>query len=487
MPITPLIGFAPDVPSNTPGAIIDCAGVVPTVRGMRGASSLVNPGYAAIPGGVVRGAANVQLLNNTRRQLAASSTDIYELSGGVWTSRSRGGGYTAGSENRFRFQQFGNVTIACNQQDILQYSTGGAFADIAGSPKARFMVANEQFIMVFATNEGTYGDDPSRWWCSAIGNYASWTPSIATQCATAQLVDIPGELRAAGILGDAIVAYKDRGIMVGTYVGAPQVWSWECVVGEWVGAVSQEALVQLKGEHVYFGSNAFWRYDGTRPQEISVPVREWFLANTDAAFRYRIQGFYDRFEGNIYWYLPGIGSAGVLNICLVYNIRTQAWGRSDRNIQFVTEYVNPGLSFSQYGTVQATFGTNQPIAFGSTYWASGVPTPAVFDSSGVLQTVTGPAGTSTLMLADVGDDVQKMQLQQLWIEYIDDPSGTPPLLQNTYRETLGGTPITGPSSAYHDGRFDVIKTARWHRNTLTHYGDFELRGTDAVMIPAGVY
>ena len=487
MPITPIIGFAPDTPPNTPGALLDCAMVVPTIRGVRGASSMVNPGYAALPGGVVRGAANVQLLNNTHRQLAATPTDIYELSGGVWTSRSRGGGYTAGAENRFRFQQYGNVTLSCNQQDILQASTGGAFADVAGAPKSRFMVVNEQFVMLFATNEGTYGDDPSRWWCAALGTYNSWTPSIATQCATAQLVDIPGELRAAGILGDSIVAYKERGVFVGTYVGAPQVWSWECVPGDWVGAQSMDALVSVNAVHYYFGSDDFWKYDGTRPQSVSTPIREWFLKYTDASFRYRIQAFYARFEGNIYWYMPGIGSAGVLNVCLVYNVRTGAWGRADRPVQAVAEYINPGLSFASYGTVQSTFGTNQPIAFGSNYWASALPTPAVFDASGVLQTLTGPSTGSTMTLADVGDDSQKMQLQKLQLEYISDPAGTPPALLNTYKETLGGTPLSGPSASYQDGRIDVIKTARWHRNILVHFADFELRGTEAVMVPDGIY
>ena len=40
---------------------------------------------------------------------------------------------------------------------------------------------------------GTYGDQPDRWWCCAIGNTSDWTPAVATQCATARLTDAPGD------------------------------------------------------------------------------------------------------------------------------------------------------------------------------------------------------------------------------------------------------------------------------------------------------
>jgi hypothetical protein len=73
----PLLGFAPDVDPTTPGVISDCNGMIPTLRGMRAASSAVKAGIPAIPGPVL-GAVAAQRLNNTRRTVYGTATGLYE-------------------------------------------------------------------------------------------------------------------------------------------------------------------------------------------------------------------------------------------------------------------------------------------------------------------------------------------------------------------------------------------------------------------------
>ena len=95
-------------------------------------------------------------LDGTRRLFAGSQTELYELSGTSWTTRSSAT-YTGSSESRWSFCQFGDTTIASNLTDAMQSSASGAFAAIAGAPKAKIVVsASNNFVVAFNTNDATY-------------------------------------------------------------------------------------------------------------------------------------------------------------------------------------------------------------------------------------------------------------------------------------------------------------------------------------------
>jgi hypothetical protein len=161
-----LTGFSPDLDPSTPGIIVDCDAIAPSIKGFVAANSLASTGQAALAG-TPTGAYATTLLDGTKRMFASTNTNIYEAAGGAWTDRSRAGLYTGGQ--RQRFCVFGNNVISTNRSEgIGQAAPGAAFTDIAGAPKASIVVSVNGFVVAFDTNDATYGDRPDGWWSSGI-------------------------------------------------------------------------------------------------------------------------------------------------------------------------------------------------------------------------------------------------------------------------------------------------------------------------------
>src|SRR5687767_9258483 len=127
-----LLGYAPDLPSFTPGVITTCSGMVPSLKGMRGAPSAQN---TALPELAVacKGASVLRKLDNSTRLIAGTAAALYESSSSSWNDVSKAAGYTLGSETRWRFAMLGDTIIAAAKTEILQSSSVGAFDNVAAN------------------------------------------------------------------------------------------------------------------------------------------------------------------------------------------------------------------------------------------------------------------------------------------------------------------------------------------------------------------
>jgi len=477
----PALGFQPDIPATTPGVFTDCTNIVPTLTGFKAAPSMTSAGYSALAD-TCRGTALITRLDNTRRFFAATPAAIYEDLGGTWTDRSRAGGYTAGGENRYRFAQFGNATLIANQVDVLQVSTDGAFADIADAPQARIIETVAGFVMALATVDADNGDQSDRWWCSGLYDHLAWTPSAATQCANGRLIDSPGEIRAGRKLGNDMVVYKEKSMYLGQYVGPPVIWQWQQVPGD-VGALSQECVVNIGTAHVFIGNDDFWMFDGTRPVSIGAPVRYWFFKNASRQYLYRTQGYYDRFNALVYWYFVSNKSAGVLDECLIYNVKTGKWGRTTRSIAAPVEYVSPGITFDDMGDVYETYDDIAGATYDSPQWFAQGQESAVFDTAGLLQLLNGPALPSSITVHDAGDDSRYSTLSRVRPRFTLSPiSGS---LQAYFKEVEGDALQVGETATLEDGKFDLMWSARWHRVQMNFTGEMEMNAYNLELTPDG--
>ena len=144
----PFSGFAPSVDPTTPGAILDCANMVPTLRGMKAAPSPVPYGNPAFPSQVF-GGATCELLTGAYRTFVGTSTDLYEVVGNTNNNVSNIPGGYVGGENRWRFAQFGNASLATNGQDPIQQSiSAGSFAPIGDVASITVDTPGANFISV---------------------------------------------------------------------------------------------------------------------------------------------------------------------------------------------------------------------------------------------------------------------------------------------------------------------------------------------------
>lgn len=464
-------GYAPDLDPTTPGILTDCANFVPTLRGYEGAPAAQSIGVDALAAACV-GAAVVNKLDDTTRLFAGTSTKLYELSGTSWTDRSRAGDYTAGTDIRWCFTQFGDVSLAVHKTDVLQYSTTGAFADLT-APKATICETVGQFVFLFDTNEATYGDSPNRWWCCAKGDYTNWVPSVPNECATGLLTSTAGPIKAGKRLGDNIVAYKENAIFVGTYGGAA-IWDFREVPGN-AGALGQYAVVNVGTAdnplHIFMGRDDFYQFDGSRPVRLGAPVRETVYTEMNRAYAYLSVALHDPVKGRIFFYYCST-NATTPDKCVVYNYRTGKWGRDNRSIEMPIQYVNPGVTYTSLGSSYSTYSDLPNVAYDSSFWTSKIQIPAVFDTAHTLKTLNGASTSSYMTTGDMGDDQMFSLLTRVNPRFITKPTSA--TMTNYYRNASGDSLSTDQTVTMSESRFDVIREARWHRLQFNYTGPVEL-------------
>ncbi len=483
----PLEGYAPDADPTIPGIFTNCDNVIPTVNGFAGAPGPLATLLPALAS-TCQGSAVATKLDATNRVFAGSGTKLYEAAASSWTDRTRasGGDYSPASDVRWRFAQYGDVSLAVNKADTLQSSSSGAFADVTGAPKASIVETALNFVFLFDTNEATYSDSTNRWWCSALGDYTDWTPDVATQCATGILTGSPGKVRAGKRFGEGIVAYKDKAMYIGVYVGPPNIWEFRQIPGE-VGALSQEAVVNIgtseDPRHIFMAQDDFYVFDGARPVPIGdARIRETVFQEVSRKYQYLAAALHNRFKSIVYFFYPSSDSV-TLDKCVVYNYRTNKWGRDNRNIQVPVDYVTADTTYADVGTLFTTYGDMPNTSYGTAFGNSGSEVPAVFDTTNTIQTLVGPSVTSSITTGDYGDDNLHMLVNRFRLRYSRNPTSA--TMTNYYKHSSGDALTTGVTTAQSNGRFDVLRSARWHRFRVDFVGDWEASAMQPAMKPDG--
>lgn len=473
--LVPLNNFAPDLDPTTPGIMVDCDNLLPTMKGWRAAPTPLGLGLPALAA-LCRGLTVARKLDGTWRMFAGTGAALYEAAGNSWVDRSKAGGYSNPAEARWRFCQFGNVTMATNRADAMQQSLSTTFADVPTAPKASIIETVNGFVMAFDTLDGTYGDRPDGWWCSALRDQANWTPAIATQAANGRLLDTPGPVRAGRRLGGDIVAYKERSMYLGRYVGPPIIWAWTLIPGE-IGALSQEAVVDIGTAHVFLGADDFYIFDGTRPASIGASLREWFFKRIDPSYQYKVQSLHDRKNAVVYWFYPVVGSGGTLTEWVAFHYKANKWGRGALSIEAASEYLNGAITYDNLGSRFATYDDLPAIAYDSPYWTASSALQSVVDSSHTLKALNGPAGAASLTTGELGDDESFTTLTKVRPRFLTAPTAAN--LTHLIHDTLSDTPSAAETSALNSGKFDALWSSRWHRLKIDTTGDMELTAMNA--------
>ena len=471
--IYPLIGYAPDIDQTTPGVITDCNAIIPTFKGLKAAPGANDGGIDALAS-TCFGAASLRDLDNSIRTFAGVATKIYEQSGSSWVDVS-GSAYNAAIDQPWRFAQFGNVALASNKGDAIQASATGNFAAISGAPKAAVIETVNQFVFALNINDGA--DKPNGYACCALGDYTDWVESVATQSISGTLDTTPGPISAGKRFGSNLVVYKAESVFLFRYAGAPTVWDIEEIPGS-VGAVSQEAVVSVgtpeHPEHIFWGKNDIYRYDGSRPIPIGSPIRETVFGELSQLYASRVKTIHDPINTLVYFFYPT--SLGTIDKCVVYNYKTDKWGRDNRTIEAAFDYVSPGISWDTIDTYYPTWDSITDVSWDSPFWTAQNVTPAVFNASHQIQTLDGISGSWYITTGDYGDNNTFSLLDRVKPKYLTANANV--TMTNYYRDDQGvslTSDITTNQSSY---RFDVLRSSRWHRFMFNGSGAMEMNAID---------
>ena len=398
------------------------------------------------------------------------------------------GGYVGSSESRWSFCQFGDTTMASNLADPMQEKKKGAsvFSAVPTAPKAKVIVsANNNFVLAFNTNEGTYGPSPDRWWCCAQNNQDDWAPNVSTGANTGRLIAGQGPITAAGTLGDYVVAYKKESLFLGSFVGSPVQWQWNMIPGGTAGCIGQDAWCNIGGAHFIVGGDMFWIFDGTRPQPFGLGnTRDWFYQNSSPVWRYRTQAIYDKINKLVRIAYPSVSSTGQLDATLTVNIATTFWSRDDNLLASFINFVQPGTTIDGMNTYAATINALPNVPVDSPFWSAGGESASYFDNTGKLWNLSGTTQASYIVTGDVGDDDGVSMIDHFRIRYSLRPKTAS--CTGQYKMNEGDAFVPGPVNAINDGKFDIRQSARFHRFRVDMTGAHTETAYDAQPRKAGM-
>jgi len=476
-------GYHPDIDEASPGMIVDGENIIPSPAGYRSAYQPVNGQSSALTGTCV-GAISVVDLAGTVLTYAGTSTQLYKEDGDHWTGVTRTtADYTAGAS--WEFAQYGNATYAVNDASIMQKSTGGAFADLSGAPVAKIVLSAQNQVIAMNTNEATFGDSSNRWWCSALGNGDDWVPSIATQAASGQMVDTPGEIVAGKRLGERVVAYKKESMYLGSYSGPPSIWQWPLVSDE-IGCVGLRAVASAYNAHYFMGKDDFYVFDGTYPRGLGGTLREFFFQDElNKDYSQKTIAVFSKDHGVVYFYYVNFESSGDINRYIAYHIATQKWSPPTAiSIQTAFNVTQAAVTYETLGNLFATYDDIPAIPYNDAFWVAKTESPAIFNTSNRLQTLSEAASSMSVSTWSMGSDEQYSFLSRLRPRFKKAPTSGE--LVNSYQEDHGGTWVSSSTTAtLTNGKFDVERESRWHTVRMDFVGDTEITGVDVKLLAAG--
>ena len=337
----------------SPGALTLCRGVVPLRKNSyatyRFETELASYASTTIPliAGITRKS------DGTARFFIFNVQSIYEFdSTTTAVDRSKGGGYSASTTN-WTWTQFGDTTIATNLHNPVQYSSSGAFADLAGSPpKAQLIASNMGFVMLANIDDGT--SKPDGWACCDLEDIVDWTPTSTNQADAGRLYDTPGPIRALEPLRDSIVAYKDDSIYIAEYLGDLVngiIWQWR-LISDRVGASSPHGVCRINDMHYFVHRSGFYVFDGAAVRKIGRECTNFLFSSTGTGVDPKsAQVWFDARENFICFTWQAQGVYG-RDVQAYYNIETGKW-----SCGYGQTFTAADASFGNYyssGIVKAT-------------------------------------------------------------------------------------------------------------------------------------
>jgi hypothetical protein len=458
------IVFAPDADSFSPGVLPLVQNFIPTDRGYYSAPTHENIGLNALAA-ACRGVYVGRDLSGVSRIYAGTSTAIYKATSPTWTDV-KAAVYALGTNDRWSFAQFGNDTLAATITQALQKATTGNFAAIAGAPKAQIVLGTKDFVVLLHTDEGTFGNQTDRWWCSGYQDDTVWTPAVSTQCTTGRLIEGEGPITAGAVLGDDVIVFKRKAIFHGRYAGPPSVWNFTRVPGDF-GCVGQEAVAKIGDKLCFIGDNDIFIYDGSRPYSIAEgSIKKDFSYLLDKEDRYKSICLYDWVKSNIWVFFPfeSASTTSPTN-AFVFNVTSKKWG------------------YVATGAVEAAllWPDELDFIFDGNYKED---TPSFFNSSHVAGALIGTPSTGLMTTGYFGEEGRYSLLSGVAIRCQGSAPATATLTASAY-DVIGEIPVGSSSSSIDDGKFDMRQSGRWHQLSLETTGRFEITSIGVDLKPEG--
>jgi hypothetical protein len=277
--------------------------------------------------------------SNNVFNFVSTATDIFQLSGGAFTSRK--GSLTSTSTDFFTFTQFGNYVIASNGKDAPQYylmGTSTNFANLSsivtsGSlPTFRVSGVIRDFFVT-----GNQANNSNRVQWSGINDLTTWNPG--TKNADFQDLAGSGGQIVAITSGEFGYVFRQNQIVRMDFVGGSTVFRFS-VISPNRGAVYGQTVTQDNRQVFFYADDGFFQINGDQIIPIGAEkVNRFFDADLNKAFSDKIVAAVDPFNQLALWLYPSIqninNTTGICDRLIIYNYATKKWSLAESNSSFI--------------------------------------------------------------------------------------------------------------------------------------------------------
>jgi hypothetical protein len=278
--------YAPDLPPDTPNIWTVCDGFHPDIYGVYRTGWTTGANIATPPTtGEGRGyqiAFAYQTASGTQQTVMAvrytsgvSTSRVLVYNGSTWNAR------TGTASFPTFFAQLGNYTLA-----VGGLTPGVSYRDATGTnnfASATGPTTVFRAVCVTAQNIAVaIGEGSDEWATSDIGDPTNFG---TLEAASGNFRQVSGIGTAIVALGNDAIAFKQKGILRGQYVGGDVKWTWALIDPD-KGAWGENAAVYGDGKVFFIGNAGAYQYDGNTFERIDHGIWRTLvstLAATDAA------------------------------------------------------------------------------------------------------------------------------------------------------------------------------------------------------------
>lgn len=305
------------------------------------------------------------------------------------TDKSKAGGYTTSTDDRFRFAQFGEVLLATNFDDAIQAQTvaaGGAFADLGAPHRAKYITVVRDQVFTGFTHDGTDGQKPYRLRWSAINDHTSFT--VGTNLSDLQdVVDVGDCVGLCG--GEYLIAIFEKAIVRGVFVGSPLVYNFDklttsrgCSVPGSIASVGSSLVFWLDNDGFYMLSG-----DQIKPIG-SQKINKWFYERFSIDQKNNVVASVDPKNQNVIWSYANVNSTdGSNNEILIYNYALDRWSYASEGCTAIAPLLTAGYTLENLDNISSSIETlpaslDDPFYQGGSFFFAGAKNKKIHSFTG---------------------------------------------------------------------------------------------------------
>jgi len=452
--------WLPDQPANA-GSLNDAKNVYP-----------LGIGYGAFPSAEDFSNAASETLNSVFvakfgavvEVFAGSATKLYKLNIGTLALAdvSKSGGYSG--DGIWRFEQFGNVVLACNDNARLQTWTIGsstAFSDASAvAPIAKDIAVVRDFV--FAGNIGV-GSEPDKVQWSDINDETDWVSGSTSQ-SDYQIIADGGNVQAI-TGGEFGVVLLEKSIVRASYVGSPLFFQFD-TISNGLGCLEGNSVAQYGNITFFLSDDGWYSTDGQTITNIGLEkIDRWFFSRVDLTQLNTMSAAVDPVKNLVVWnYADVDGNRRIL----IYNWQLQKWSRAETTSDSVGTIATLGESLESLESVLGyTDIDTMPASLDSRLFIGGKFLFAGTKTNKIV-VFTGTSITPQLITTDI--EVGYNSVATLARPQID--NGTAQVAVASRRELDDTIGFSAFVPATTEGRCSLRSAGRYHRFNVQPTGNW---------------